>query len=322
MYSPTATFREVTPAGTPGAVGVIEITGDVDAALSRAGIKPVGVGEVRLRDLCTIDTGVVARWSHSACTLMPHGGRGVVRALCEALRARGIREHALSATAPPNNSHAIEAAMLETLARAASPAAIDLLLDQPRRHAAGWPIDPAIDHVLHRLIEPACVVAWGGANIGKSTLINALAGRGVSIVADEPGTTLDHVGVLFNLGGTGGGVVARYVDTPGVRTHAGDAEHEGVAMAAEVLRRADLVLRLGDATTPPVALPAGVDPGATLTIALRTDLGQAAFGFDLGVCAKSGEGLDALRALIRERLVPKAALEADVAWRFWEAGRG
>lgn len=320
--TPNATYRVLTPAGTPGAVGVIEITGDVKEALLAAGIRSVGVGEVRLRDLCSIDSGVVACWGDEVCTLMPHGGRGVVRALCDALAARGIREQTRKSAHAPSNADELEAAMLDALAVAVSPAAIDELLDQPRRHAAGEPFDPAIDRALNRLIEPACVVVWGGANIGKSTLINALAGRGVSIVADEPGTTLDHVGVLLNLGGPGGGVVVRYVDTPGVRPHAGCAEQEGIDLATEVVGRADMVLRMGDANVEPPALPAGVNPPDVMTIALRADLGRASFGADLAVSARTGAGLDDLRAGIRERLVPAWAFGSGKAWRFWAPGSG
>ncbi len=56
------------------------------------------------------------------------------------------------------------------------------------------PASEARDRVLRRLIDPPLVVAIGPPNIGKSSLLNALAGRSVALVADEAGTTRDHVG--------------------------------------------------------------------------------------------------------------------------------
>ncbi|QKK10189.1 MAG: GTP-binding protein [Planctomycetota bacterium] len=112
--------------------------------------------------------------------------------------------------------------MLETLSRAVSPRAVDLLLDQPARWAAQGlpapPLDtpstsPELSRVLDRLVVPPLVVAIGPSNVGKSTLLNRLAGRPVAVTADEPGTTRDHVGSLVDLDG----LIVRYVDTPGLQ---------------------------------------------------------------------------------------------------------
>ena len=69
------------------------------------------------------------------------------------------------------------------------PSAADL-----RACAARWP-------TLRRLLEPAEVVVAGPPNAGKSSLVNALAGRDVSIVSDIPGTTRDWVRTLIDLDG-------------------------------------------------------------------------------------------------------------------------
>lgn len=317
-----AAFRIATVSNAPGAVAVVQVEGDVAGALTRAGIAPVAVGGVALRDLCGVDRGVVAVWSETCASLMPHGGRGVVRMLAAELERRGIgRTKGIDARAAyPEAACEVEARMLATLARAASPAAIDLLLDQPRRWSEGRESSPDLDRVLGRLVTPPTVAAIGRANVGKSTLANALSGRAAAVVSDEPGTTRDHVGMMVNIGGPGGGVVVRYVDTPGLREDAGEAEREAVEVARGVVAAADLVLVLGDASSPPPEAPAGY-AGPVVRVAARVDLGEPGFDADVRICAPRGEGVDELRAMVRERLVPRAAIQDPRAWRFWDEGR-
>jgi tRNA modification GTPase len=191
---------------------------------------------------------------------------------------------------------------------------VDLLLAQHELWSQpGAASDPERDRVLNRLIDPPLVVAVGASNVGKSTLVNALAGRSVSIVADEPGTTRDHVGVMLDLGG----LVVRYVDTPGLRQGADELEKEAVAGAMEVASRADLMLVCGDATVRPPELPAAISGRAKLTLVLRADLGAAAYDADALVSVLRGEGIAELVAMIRERLVPGAVVRGERAWKFW-----
>ncbi len=304
-----------TPAGAAGAIAVFQIEGDIDAALSRLSLPPMSPGEVKLCPLGGVDEGLVVRWDRGTLQLMPHAGAEVQRALGARLVALGFGH------APPGSflrypeaSDRLEELMLIALARAPSPRAIDLLLDQPRR----WRTRRAGEEgfapraFLDRLVNPPLVVALGPTNIGKSTLVNALAGRAVSIVADEPGTTRDHVGVTLDLGG----LVVRYADTPGLRTDAGAIEREAAGIALRLAQSADLVLLCGDASNPPPALRPGAD---SLRIALRTDLGTPAWPHDLGVCAARGEGLAGLVTLMRNTLVPDAAEADPRPWEFWIA---
>jgi hypothetical protein len=304
-----------TPTGAAGAIAVFQIEGDIDAALDALSLPPMNPGEVKLRPLCGVDEGLAVRWDHSTLHLMPHAGAQVQLALGERLIALGIG-HAPPGSFPryPEARDGLEELMLIALARAASPLAIDLLLDQPRR----WGARPAhVDSlapraVLERLINPPLVVALGPTNIGKSTLVNALAGRAVSIVADEPGTTRDHVGVTLDLGG----LVVRYADTPGLRPDASAAEREAADIALRLAESADLVLLCGDASIPPPAL--ALRSGA-LRVALRTDLGTPAWPHDAGVCAPRAEGIPALVTLMRNTLVSDAALTDPRPWEFWVA---
>src|SRR5690606_29621187 len=129
----------------------------------------------------------------------------------------------------------------------------------------------ARSRLLNRLVTPPTVVALGPPNIGKSTLLNALAKRGVAIVADQPGTTRDHVGVRLDLGG----LVVTYIDTPGIdAAGAGDAiQREAQELALSAAASADLVLLCADATSGFLAPPTG--SGEALRVGLRADLGTA-----------------------------------------------
>jgi hypothetical protein len=316
MTTPGASWTLESPPGA-GAIAIIQLHGDIDWAFAACGIIPVGVREVKLRELMDIDRGVVGRWSMTSCQLMVHGGAAVVRAVCAELVRRGIaQEHTPEPRVMyPEARSEVEARALAALARAASPLAVDMLLAQHELWAQpGAASDPTRDCALNRLIDPPLVVALGASNIGKSTLVNALAGRGVSVVADEPGTTRDHVGVMLDLGG----VVVRYVDTPGLRAGAGEVEREAVAAAMAMARVADLLLVCGDSAAAPPELPPELEGRERVALALRTDLGHAAFRADVHVSAKTGAGLAELVTVVRERLVPAGYINDDRAWKFWE----
>ncbi len=82
------------------------------------------------------------------------------------------------------------------------------------------------------------VVLMGAPNAGKSSLLNAIAGREVAIVTEEAGTTRDAIEVHLDLGG----YPITLVDTAGLRETDGRVEQEGIRRARARGEAADLIL--------------------------------------------------------------------------------
>lgn len=91
-----------------------------------------------------------------------------------------------------------------------------------------------------RLRSGLQVVLMGAPNAGKSSLLNALAGRDVAIVTEEAGTTRDVIEVHLDLAG----YPLTLVDTAGLREAAGTIEQEGIRRARARGEAADLILWL------------------------------------------------------------------------------
>jgi tRNA modification GTPase len=98
---------------------------------------------------------------------------------------------------------------------------------------------------LH-LTTPWRVVLAGRPNVGKSTLMNALAGFTRAIVFDEPGTTRDVVSVETALDGW----PVQLLDTAGIRDATNEIEREGVSRSRRALDKADCICLLLDAGSP------------------------------------------------------------------------
>jgi tRNA modification GTPase len=153
------------------------------------------------------------------------------------------------------------------------------------------------------------VAIVGAPNVGKSSLLNALAGREAAIVFHEPGTTRDVIEVALDLDGFP--FVLR--DTAGLRETESPVEQEGIRRALASAKDADVVLLMYDATTPhPMGegttafLHEGVASKSmkTITVINKIDVAQPDLSRwpqeTLLVSAKKGHGLDALRsALVR-----------------------
>ena len=146
------------------------------------------------------------------------------------------------------------------------------------------------------------LVIAGAPNVGKSSLLNALAGREVAIVSAQAGTTRDVVEaqILFE------GVPLALADTAGLRASTSDAiEKIGMARAERAALDADILLWV---TAPDVKETVGPPRKPDLIISNKADLESIRIRNDeaLRVSMKTGAGLNHLRAdlqkLIQRRL--------------------
>jgi tRNA modification GTPase len=102
--------------------------------------------------------------------------------------------------------------------------------------------------VGRHLTTPWKVAVIGPPNVGKSSLVNALAGFQRSIVAPTPGTTRDVVTILIAVDGW----PVELIDTAGLRHETESLEGQGIGLARKAAAKADLCLWLLDASGPPI----------------------------------------------------------------------
>jgi tRNA modification GTPase len=116
-----------------------------------------------------------------------------------------------------------------------------------------------------------CLV--GPPNAGKSSLLNALAGRAVAIVSDAPGTTRDAVETSLVVGGR----KAVVADTAGARDASDPVEAEGVRRAERLAADADVVVLVLDGASfeGVCALPRWALERADVLVLNKADLGEA-----------------------------------------------
>ncbi|MBB6052764.1 tRNA uridine-5-carboxymethylaminomethyl(34) synthesis GTPase MnmE [Armatimonas rosea] len=153
-----------------------------------------------------------------------------------------------------------------------------------------------------RLTEGLTVALTGAPNVGKSSLLNALAGAERAIVTELAGTTRDILAEELVLAG----VPVRVLDTAGLRETDDPVERIGVARARAAVATADVVIVVVDATRPePLALPEQSFVIAVNKSDLASpELERFAPHPAVAISARTGEGLDALVQAVIGTSVP------------------
>lgn len=158
--------------------------------------------------------------------------------------------------------------------------------------------------IAERLRDGFEVAIVGLPNIGKSTLLNALAGREAAITSEFAGTTRDVIEVRMELAG----LPVTLLDTAGIRQTEDVIENIGIQRA--VLRAVDADLRIF--LVDDGGLPTGVLPLPDDLIAYgKCDLGSA-MGSGLAVSGKTGQGISRLLDEISTRLEARVSRTATM----------
>ena len=293
---------------TAGAIGLVEVVGDLDALLTPIlGRQPASVGQLRRESFGDFDDGLVYRFAEDGAFCFPHAGPMVVRMLVEALIAQGAAttQHA---AAFPEAACPTESLLLATLAHATSPAAVDLLLTRGVRHddtALPSPQDLERSRRLDVLLSPPTVAIFGPPNAGKSTLFNALADQQLALVDDVAGTTRDHLEQQW----LADGLVVRLVDTAGVRESSG-LEADAIRRQSDLFQTADLILLV--ANPDQAFLPAPPDRPA-LKLGLQSDRGLHPES-EVSLCVPQEKTFQELAVAIRTRLLRDDDLQHQGPW--------
>lgn len=281
VQSPANTYERLTSPG-PAAIAVVRLRGPGVADFLARHVRPAGApaqqavparmtlapGALRRATLCdaqgaALDDMLVsahAQAPHADVRLHLHGNPFLVRQ-CEALcEAAGFTRAVQAGRDLWPAGDALEAELHNLLPQMRTWHGVTWLLDQAaglRRAVEALQTEPDAAHVAatcRRLARGLRRVAWfampwrlalvGPPNAGKSTLANALADQVVSLVSPQPGTTRDWVEAEGELAG----LPVTWIDTAGLRAAEDALEAAGVDRTHAVVRGADGVIVVLDAS--------------------------------------------------------------------------
>jgi tRNA modification GTPase len=165
-------------------------------------------------------------------------------------------------------------------------------------------LEKALDDLkTGEIIRDGFKVVIARPNSGKSSLLNALAGRDVAIVTEYEGTTRDILHCELDIGG----YAVHFYDTAGIRETSEPVEREGIRRALGKMEEADLVLSLADSKSPEdvVDVPDGLD---VIQVGTKADLltdSDTKPMVDILISSATGYGIADLKAYVLSRMEDK-----------------
>lgn len=245
-----------------------------------------------------------------------HGGRAMTDRLIADVVRLGVEQVDWRAIESRRGRSEFQCDALESMAKAVTSKTTAILLDQ-----LNGALDRAFEDAktnpqragevlrwsgVGRLLErPARVVLYGLPNAGKSSLFNGLVGFARVVVNSTAGTTRDVVSETIALDGW----PIELIDGAGFRGDASPLEAAGLEKLSKVLSTADLQILVADAVAEPtevLKLAGTIAPD--FTVANKIDLAgdRPRFNGDVNCSAVTGQGVDELRRLIVQSIVPES----------------
>ena len=280
---------------------------------------------------------VLCRTGHDAAEVTCHGGAAAVSRILQDAVGRGfvivpvewaLAHASLKGTLPRGLKPTLR--RMKTLTQARTQRTAEILLEQvtvwpqfieglsqrPRDEALGLIDDTlAWSEFGRHLSESWNVVLCGRPNVGKSSLMNALAGFTRSIVSEQAGTTRDRVTLETAIDGW----PVRITDTAGVRESNDTIEQAGVEQTLTAIDQADLVVLVLDSTESLQAEDRqllAVPAQRRLVVAHKSDRPRSTDAVfpsgSLAVSSVSGQGIEALLQAIAAMLIPACPLPGQL----------
>ena len=144
----------------------------------------------------------------------------------------------------------------------------------------------------------------GETNVGKSSLLNALAGRERAIVTEIAGTTRDSIEESVEWRG----VTLRFIDTAGIRESSDPVESLGIRRSRNIASSSDIVLLVSDGSRPNNAKKSELlkdvnEKTPVIEVVNKSDLMPKKKSSGFLISAKTGENIDALKDKIVETVL-------------------